>query len=660
MPHIPLNVCSKVQGILFAILIFVAGAMALYMSHSLVGSYQHLDSLYDLRVHDLQSDKGFVHELIEIDNEITVKKYLFYASVITFIFVTFINVILNAVKMRSLQMGAREHNKVMQRLQMHLVAMEYSFDGILMVDSNGCILYMNPVVTDLLGIKNKEEVTGDDWLDLFSSSSCQRMEDHILLHLRQEGSWQGEEALVTKAGEEIHVELALVMLADGAFVVIMRDASKRLQAEKEKADMQDQFFQAQKMEAIGRMAGGIAHDFNNILAAMNGYAEFLIEDLEEDSPTHGFAVNILQAGRQAKELIDQMLSFSRHKAGNIQSLDLSDSLHEVYSMLEASLPKMIDIRRHKDITGAYISGNAVQISQVLMNLCINARDAMEDQRGELAFSLRIVDAEEYASQGLLAERPLEEGGVPGIRISNLEIGRTMLTLNQVLENRRYVSLCISDTGSGMSRNVMEHIFEPFFTTKPVDKGTGLGLSTVHGVLISHNGAAIVDSTIGKGTSFELLFPLDVTSNPVREIEIESHGEADVITENIMILVVEDQEDVRSVMLNMIGRMGYEAEGCETGLEALSVLRENPGVFDLVITDHNMPKMTGMELAYQTSLENPDMPFILLSGYSEKELLDIMEENKSIYALLRKPVSREVMQHKIQSVLKQAAARKRNS
>ncbi len=309
------------------------------------------------------------------------------------------------------------------------------------------------------------------------------------------------------------------------------------------------------------------------------------------------------------------------------------------------MPRTIEVVEDIDVLHAIIKGNDTQISQVIMNLCVNAKDAMED-KGTLHIHLQPVEADLYSGYVEMRSAFPDQKETPNIHIDDLGSGRTRLVLGCIIENMDYISLEIKDSGSGMSRAIMEHIFEPFFTTKPVDKGTGLGLATVHGVVASHQGALIIESVLGEGTRFELLFPV------LKESQIESTAGQIAMEEEVeaCILLVEDQKEVRDMMLNMLERLGFEVYTCETGLEGLEVLRENPGAFDLVITDHNMPVMTGLEMIYQVYFDQPELPFILVSGHGEQELKYAMDDHPAIRFFLRKPIQKDELKQKIMRVL----------
>ena len=416
-------------------------------------------------------------------------------------------------------------------------------------------------------------------------------------------------------------------------------------AEAEKAELQNQLHQAQKLEAVGRLAGGIAHDFNNILAAMNGYAEFLTDDLKKDSPQHGFAQSILTAGKQARELVDKMLAFSRRDRDETQQMRLIDPLNETLSMLKASLPKAVEVETNIEDEEYVIHGNSNLISQVIMNLCVNAKDAMPNEKGTLKLSLKKADLSNFQNIERTEELPATDA-MPLINIEDIDEKQTCLYVGSVAEDQEYISLSVSDDGSGMSRAIMENIFEPFFTTKPVDKGTGLGLAMVHGAVASHRGAMQIKSTIGEGTQFDLLFPtLGIKKSDIVTAAVTEDWKAVG-----RVLLVEDQKEVRLMMAAMLKRIGFDVEDCESGLAALEVLREHPDYFNVVVSDQNMPKMSGVELVEQIAIDHPDIPFVIVTGYSLEGLRDIMKEHESIKAILRKPVEREKLKEAVQTAI----------
>lgn len=558
-------------------------------------------------------------------------------------------IILNADKLRKLTKVNLEKKANLNLLESRLAAMEASADGIGIIDENGKLTYMNHSLMELHGISEGKasQYLGQSWEKLYAEKGKTEIFEKAYEMLKQQNSWRGELAFERRDGESVFAELTLTRLAGGGLVATARNITNQKRADQENKQLQDQFYQAQKMEAIGRLAGGIAHDFNNILAAMSGYAEFLVEDLEGDEDKQKFAVSILKAATQARGLVDQMLAFSRRKQSETDHVDLNLPIEETLSMLKATLPKTIELQKTIDGGSFFVDGNATQISQVIMNLCVNAKDAMKN-KGILSIGLKILGAEEAGVEKLLQEALPEPDEVPKTLLEECDSRRTRLFLGGLAQNQKYAVLSVSDTGTGMSRTVMEHIFEPFFTTKPVDKGTGLGLATVHGVVASHRGAMVIDSTVSEGTRFDLFFPLSRESK--KDAQSEQGLEESHAGHSASVLLVEDQDDVRDMTTKMLERMGHKVSACTMGLEALDKIRERPGAFDLVITDQNMPKMNGLELITQVGYDFPEVPFILLSGYSQEKMQAMLKEHPSVKAVLRKPITREALQKKIAAIL----------
>ncbi|MCB9979070.1 MAG: PAS domain S-box protein [Rhodospirillales bacterium] len=541
-----------------------------------------------------------------------------------------------------------ESERVSQRRQ---AAIEAAGDGIGIIGPDGTLSYMNGAMRKVYGISEEEEFkyAGKGWDALYDGSDLERMTGTVLPVVLRTGYWSGELDIARRDGRRIWVEMSLTRLPDGGIVHTIRDISDRKREEREKEELQAQFHQAQKMEAVGRLAGGIAHDFNNILAAIMGYAEFLEEDLGSDPEKKKFAEGILRAGGQARGLIDQLLSFSRRKETSRTTLNIAEVVKETVSLLRASLPRTISVETDVVDSGALVYANPTQIAQAVMNLCVNARDAMEDAHGTLTVGLEIVDSDSDLYEDMLADDFPESDFVPPMRIQDVEPNHCCLEFGVLVRGRRYVRLSVADSGHGMSRTIMEHIFEPFFTTKDVDKGTGLGLANVHGVVMAHQGALIVDSVIGEGTCFEIFFPL--AEDQLDDIPaVEGYGESQTLVLTGRVLLVEDQAQVREMMSVLLRRLGYEVHTCESGMDALARLRQFPEGYDLVVTDHNMPKMTGLELADQSHFEFPWLPFILVTGYSKESLDSEPDDHPSVKAILRKPVDREALAAAIRGVL----------
>lgn len=349
----------------------------------------------------------------------------------------------------------------------------------------------------------------------------------------------------------------------------------------EQKKIETHLHQAQKMEAIGTLASGIAHDFNNILGAIIGYVDMALLDITEEGQTRDNLLEVIKAGHRAKDLIGQILAFSRQGDVKREAVQVSSSVKEVLKLMRASLPATIEISQDIKDESGLIMAHPIQIHQVLMNLCTNCAHAMRDSGGVLSVSL--------------AEEKIEsESG----QFYNLPPGK-------------YMKLSVSDNGVGMEREVLERIFEPFFTTKEVGEGSGMGLSVVHGIVQSHNGAIDVQSAPGKGTTVVILFPkIDPDQETFSVTTEESLPKG-----NERILFVDDEESLTRLAKEMLSYLGYDVTVVTNSAQALEMFQMNPDEFDLIITDMIMPNITGVELVKGILYVRPDMPIILCSGYS---------------------------------------------
>jgi PAS domain S-box-containing protein len=352
----------------------------------------------------------------------------------------------------------------------------------------------------------------------------------------------------------------------------------------EQKKLESQLLQAQKMEAIGTLAGGIAHDFNNILAAVVGYTELAMMDLQEDMPAYAKLEEVTLAGKRARDLVAQILTFSRHSEAKREPLELRSIVKEAMKLLRASLPSTIEMKQEISDQPCWALADPVQIHQVLMNLCINAAQAMRGQGGTLLVAL----GPEVIDEARAAVHP------------DLKPGR-------------YVHLGVRDSGKGIAEDVVGRIFEPFFTTKQTGEGTGMGLAVVHGIVKNHQGAIEVASLPGEGTVFDLYFPCITEVGEevgiARSASSPSRG-----TERI--LFVDDEPALAELGKQALGALGYQVQSYADSLEALKRFLADPEDFDLVITDLTMPGMTGAQLAAKILALRPAIPVILTTGYSD--------------------------------------------
>jgi signal transduction histidine kinase/CheY-like chemotaxis protein len=385
-------------------------------------------------------------------------------------------------------------------------------------------------------------------------------------------------------------------------VAAFLDITERKRADEERAKLQEQLAQAHKMEAIGTLAGGIAHDFNNILWAIMGYTELTMGSIPGGSKEHRNLQQILIASERARDLVNQILAFSRKAAQERKPLQLSLIVKETLKLLRATIPTTIDLKQEIASPNAMVLADSTQIHQLIMNLCTNSTQAMREKGDTLKIGLEEKDLDE---DGLLEHPDLSPGP--------------------------YVILIISDNGPGIAPEIIDRIFDPFFTTKEVGEGTGMGLAVVYGIVKSHGGGISVYSQPEAGTTFTVLLPKIL--NP----ESESKEVDTSIPQGCgHLLVIDDEKMLVDLTKKMLERLGYEVTASNSSLEALKIFQAQPDKFDLVITDQTMPHMTGMQLARQLRRIRPDIPIILCTGYSET----VSEEKviaTGINKLLMKPV-----------------------
>ncbi|MDJ0856119.1 MAG: response regulator [Desulfobacterales bacterium] len=377
----------------------------------------------------------------------------------------------------------------------------------------------------------------------------------------------------------------------------------RLQKELvERRRVEDQLLQAQKMEAIGTLAGGIAHDFNNILGAIIGYTEISLYDLPEDTNARNNMAQVLQAGNRARDLVKQILAFSRKGNSDHELIDIVPITKEVLKLLRASLPSTIEIRSRIAPKIDLILADPTQIHQVLMNLCTNAAHAMDDGGGRLDVELATV----HLAAEARSKFPDVEPGV-------------------------YVQLIVRDDGHGIDPAILDRIFDPYFTTKEMDKGTGMGLAVVHGIVRSQKGCIQVRSRIAGGAEFEVMFPV-----AQRQGQQECTLEMPVLKGNERVLFVDDETALAQLGKAMLERLGYEVRACTGSLEALEIFRSDPDSFDILVTDLTMPHMTGVRLARKLREIRHTLPVVICTGYSD-QITPEHVQSLGINGLLHKPL-----------------------
>jgi PAS domain S-box-containing protein len=548
----------------------------------------------------------------------------------------------------SVRTDITELKRTQLALQSRLAAMEASIDGIALIDVSDGLVGVNKAFAAIFGFASADGMIGRRWTSLFDDAENQRFEGDIQPKLHAAGRWRGERMARRQDGSQFPLEASMTLLEDGGMVWIVRDATEQHHAAAERQQLQDQFYQAQKMEALGRLSGGIAHDFNNILAAIIGYASFLTEDLPDGSETRDFARQVLAAGNRAKDLVQQILAFSRTHDTRRDPIDLVAVVEETLTMLSATMPATVSLQGHVDAgvdaDKLIVEGDMTQIGQVLMNLCVNARDALREDSGDIVMELARVDIDGGCADGLRSVEAIPGKAVMRIR-STPDGTHHRMWVGTLAEGGRYAQIIVRDSGTGMDRSIMERMFEPFFTTKSVGKGTGLGLAAVHGIVAAHGGAITVESVIGEGTAFRILLPL--AANPVVEVDPADRPSASRGRE--LVLLVDDEAEVVAMTTRCLERLGYEVASCADPVDAWEIFAEDPEVWDVVVTDHTMPGMTGLELARRMLERRAGLPIVLCTGYSEAA----NEETASaigIAAFLNKPVDPDKLAATLRAVL----------
>jgi two-component system, cell cycle sensor histidine kinase and response regulator CckA len=399
-----------------------------------------------------------------------------------------------------------------------------------------------------------------------------------------------------------------------------RELAERLRAEAALKKSEEQFRHAQKMEAVGRLAGGVAHDFNNLLSVILSYSDFLIEDMGAQDPRRADLEQIQTAGRRAADLTRQLLAFSRQQVLAPQVLDINAVVREAEKLIRRVVGEDVFVRAVLDDSAGMIQADPGHLNQVIMNLVVNARDAMP------------------------------AGGMLTITTSRVEIDEGFARDHFGVKPGPYVMLALTDNGMGMDETTQEHIFEPFFTTKEQGKGTGLGLSTAFGIVEQSGGTMAVESKPGMGATFRVYLPR--TTEPVRSA-IGSPRTAKVRGDET-ILLVEDDEQVRRVVHRILERGGYRVLPAASGAEAVRVLEQHPGAVDLLLTDVVMPEMSGRELAERLVKTRPGLRVLYMSGYNDETILHHRVLTQGI-ALLEKPVAPEALLGRVRELLASAPA-----
>ena len=465
------------------------------------------------------------------------------------------------------------------------------------------ILDINPKYEELTGI-NRDEAIGATASRLYKTDKAPYLDDY---------------AKVVESGKSTSFEtyfepmdkyfiISVFSPGKNQFATIFQDITERKKYE-------NQIQQAQKMEALGTLAGGIAHDFNNILSSILGFTELALDEVEKYTDLEDSLQEVYTAGKRAKDLVKQILTISRRYEKEIKPIQVAPLVKEAMKMLRSTIPASIELRENFCSEPLVINADPTQLHQIIVNLATNAKQAMADETGTLE-----------------------------IDVNKINFESDIKDFYPDMEPGDYVRITVSDTGCGISDELLKKIFEPYFTTKEKGEGTGLGLSVVHGIVKSHNGHITVYSQQGKGTTFHVYLPLvkkasaDLSEKPVEPLPSGTER----------ILLVDDERPIVKMQARHLERLGYTVTTNTSSQEALEVFQQSPEGFDLIITDMAMPKLTGDNLAKKIKEIRTDIPVILCTGFSEK--ISVRQESDEIEGFLMKPVDKVKMAKMVRKVL----------
>ena len=487
---------------------------------------------------------------------------------------------------------------------------ESAKDGILILDAEtGRVADANPFLISLLGYTHADFLGKNVWdLGPFKDIAVSK---EAFRELQEKDYVRYDDLpLQTRCGRLINVEFVSNVYWVGQTKVIqcnIRDITRRKHGEEERKKLEAQLQASQKMEAIGSLAAGVAHDFNNLLSVILGHAELALQDLREGDPLKDNLLEVKKAGERAAGLTRQLLAFGRKQLLQPVPLNLNQVAVGLEKMLRRILGEGIDFAQILAPDLGVVRADPGQMEQVLMNLVVNARDAMS------------------------------EGGKLTIETSNVEIDDARAALHLALEPGSYVRVVVTDTGCGMDERTKTQIFEPFFTTKEMGKGTGLGLSTVYGIVKQSGGHICVTSKPGLGTSFEIHFPRELSA-----IQKPNAG-------NETILVVDDEEAIRKVVTKSLEMVGYSVLSAAVAGEALQIAAQHAGTIHLLLTDVVMPRMSGRALAQELTKMRPTVKVIYMSGYADNAVVHngVVDEGTHF---IGKPFSATDLARKVREVL----------
>jgi len=504
-------------------------------------------------------------------------------------------------------------------------------DGMALLSPDGRIIDVNAAMEELYGY-DRSEMIGEKALR-FARGSTRENAARFLTTVRNENYAAMVDKAYRRDGTEFYIEPRGVTVnyrGKKHILAVIRDVTERAVAEDERATLEAQLRQAQKMEAIGHLTGGVAHDFNNILTSVLGYVELAHDHVESisDAKLNRYLERAQRSGERARDLIQQMLTFTRGQQGEPRAMRVGPIIDDTVTLLESMVPATTRIRANLEPTLPLVVVDPVHIEQIIINLCLNARDAMPDG-GMLEINLGTNSCRGEACSAC-------HGEVRG----------------------EFVELAVRDSGTGMTPEVIERIFEPFFSTKETGKGSGMGLSTTHGIVHEYGGHILVDSVEGEGTSVRVLLPAAADQSATApESTPDSPGEPGNVDADEKlggeVLLVDDNHEVAEFVGDLLAEWGLDVTTFDGGESALTHFLARPDAFALAILDQTMPAITGLKLSQLLLRERPELPVILYSGYTD-EIDEGVTREAGIRALLRKPLDIEHLKTLVGDIVNELA------
>jgi len=476
-------------------------------------------------------------------------------------------------------------------------------------DFDGILTFINPLFFKKTGY-NPEEVIGKHFPQIWSIGECY---EEIMNMLSKKGKWEGELKINKKDGSKIDVQVSAATIFDeNQNPIGLMSSSIDIT---ERKNLEEQLRQAHKMESIGTLAGGVAHDFNNLLYMIMGNTELALEDIPEWNPVHKNLKEVKSATLRAAGIVKQLLNFSRKTDQDLKPIGAVTVIKDALKFLRSTISSTVKFKLNLPDADIPMQGDPVQINQIMMNLCTNASQVMQDTGGTIKIDVETV---------MLNEEDCDD-------CTNLSAGN-------------HIKITVKDSGPGIAPDIIDKIFDPYFTTKGLAEASGMGLAVVHGIVKNHDGVISVDSNPGQGACFEILLPV-IDELPEPEIEVKeyiSHGSESI-------LFVDDEESIANMTGKTLERLGYQVETQLNPVKALELFKLKPESFDLVITDMAMPQMTGVNFAEKLKEIQPDIPVIICTGHSA-----VIDEEKAklleLDGFVMKPVSKSKIAKAIRDVL----------